>query len=52
MEYNMSLRRYFFCWILVDVNKNVIYYLQTFHLVPLLQGSFFVQNEMFRLNYG
>ncbi|CAN7058001.1 hypothetical protein Bca4012_093929 [Brassica carinata] len=25
---------------------------QTFHLVPLPQGSFFVQNEMFRLNYG
>uniref|UniRef100_A0A1J3JL53 NTF2-related export protein n=1 Tax=Noccaea caerulescens TaxID=107243 RepID=A0A1J3JL53_NOCCA len=25
---------------------------QAFHLIPLLQGSFFVQNEMFRLNYG
>ncbi|KAG7653929.1 Nuclear transport factor 2 eukaryote [Arabidopsis suecica] len=25
---------------------------QTFHLIPVLQGSFFVQNEMFRLNYG
>ncbi|CAE5957204.1 unnamed protein product [Arabidopsis arenosa] len=25
---------------------------KTFHLIPVLQGSFFVQNEMFRLNYG
>ncbi|GMH30280.1 hypothetical protein Nepgr_032123 [Nepenthes gracilis] len=25
---------------------------QMFHLVPTLQGSFFVQNDIFRLNYG
>ncbi|GAV90779.1 NTF2 domain-containing protein, partial [Cephalotus follicularis] len=25
---------------------------QMFHLIPALQGSFFVQNDIFRLNYG
>ncbi|XP_058092750.1 nuclear transport factor 2B [Magnolia sinica] len=25
---------------------------QMFHLIPTLQGSFFVQNDIFRLNYG
>ncbi|CAN6458031.1 unnamed protein product [Victoria cruziana] len=25
---------------------------QMFHLVPTMQGSFFVQNDIFRLNYG
>ncbi|EOY28619.1 hypothetical protein QUC31_013121 [Theobroma cacao] len=25
---------------------------QMFHLIPMLQGSFFVQNDIFRLNYG
>uniref|UniRef100_A0A5K0W3P2 NTF2 domain-containing protein n=3 Tax=Nymphaea colorata TaxID=210225 RepID=A0A5K0W3P2_9MAGN len=23
-----------------------------FHLAPTMQGSFFVQNDIFRLNYG
>ncbi|PIA50708.1 hypothetical protein AQUCO_01200137v1 [Aquilegia coerulea] len=25
---------------------------QMFHLIPTLEGSFFVQNDIFRLNYG
>ncbi|XP_047332110.1 nuclear transport factor 2B [Impatiens glandulifera] len=25
---------------------------QMFHLVPTLEGSYFVQNDIFRLNYG
>ncbi|KAH7856844.1 hypothetical protein Vadar_006123 [Vaccinium darrowii] len=25
---------------------------QMFHLIPTMQGSFFVQNDIFRLNYG
>ncbi|CAK9146818.1 unnamed protein product [Ilex paraguariensis] len=25
---------------------------QMFHLIPKLQGAFFVQNDIFRLNYG
>ncbi|KAL5972749.1 Nuclear transport factor 2B [Asimina triloba] len=25
---------------------------QMFHLVPTVEGSFFVQNDIFRLNYG
>ncbi|KAL6992730.1 Nuclear transport factor 2B [Sarracenia purpurea var. burkii] len=25
---------------------------QMFHLIPTIQGSFFVQNDIFRLNYG
>ncbi|WZZ11278.1 hypothetical protein YC2023_097199 [Brassica napus] len=41
-----------FSQVLTLLHLNVIYYLQTFHLVPLPQGSFFIQNEMFRLNYG
>ncbi|XP_009769270.1 nuclear transport factor 2B [Nicotiana sylvestris] len=25
---------------------------QMFHLIPTMEGSFFVQNDIFRLNYG
>ncbi|XVF25990.1 hypothetical protein REPUB_Repub13aG0261900 [Reevesia pubescens] len=25
---------------------------QMFHLIPMLEGNFFVQNDIFRLNYG
>ncbi|KAE9452685.1 hypothetical protein C3L33_15407, partial [Rhododendron williamsianum] len=31
---------------------ELFYMVQMFHLIPTIQGSFFVQNDIFRLNYG
>ena len=33
-------------------NGNVIKYAQTFHLMPNPAGSWYIHNDMFRLNYG
>ncbi|KAK0579846.1 hypothetical protein LWI29_032400 [Acer saccharum] len=32
--------------------EHLLRFSQMFHLVPTLQGSFYVQNDIFRLNYG
>ncbi|KAI4298648.1 hypothetical protein L6164_032182 [Bauhinia variegata] len=32
--------------------EHLLRFSQMFHLVPTPQGSFFVQNDIFRLNYG
>lgn len=41
--------------LLVEESLNVFFVielLQMFHLIPTVEGSFFVQNDIFRLNYG
>ncbi|OMO76715.1 Nuclear transport factor 2 [Corchorus capsularis] len=32
--------------------EHLLRFSQMFHLIPMLQGNFFVQNDIFRLNYG
>ncbi|XP_021887387.1 nuclear transport factor 2 [Carica papaya] len=32
--------------------EHLLRFSQMFHLIPTAQGSFFVQNDIFRLNYG
>ncbi|XP_022724045.1 nuclear transport factor 2-like [Durio zibethinus] len=32
--------------------EHHLWFSQMFHLIPLLEGHFFVQNDIFRLNYG
>ncbi|XP_050367416.1 nuclear transport factor 2B-like [Argentina anserina] len=32
--------------------EHLLRFSQMFHLIPTPQGSFFVQNDIFRLNYG
>jgi hypothetical protein len=32
--------------------EHLLRFSQMFHLIPTLEGSFYVQNDIFRLNYG
>ncbi|KZT52463.1 nuclear transport factor 2 [Calocera cornea HHB12733] len=36
----------------VDDGPNLLNYCQTFQLIPDTNGSYYVQNDVFRLNYG
>ncbi|KAL5728746.1 Nuclear transport factor 2B [Ranunculus cassubicifolius] len=36
----------------LDGEEHQLKFSQMFHLMPTAQGSFFLQNDIFRLNYG
>lgn len=38
--------------LVVDDSTNPLMFSQVFNLMPTAQGSFFVLNDLFRLNYG